>query len=93
MKIQLKFIQALSVIGAGLMFTTGAYANELVNGDFELNPPTSGFGNHVGHPITPWVLGSGGNSTSLEPTKGLTLQDKVLLEMRQTPHQEPSEII
>ena len=71
MKIQLKLIQALSVIGAGLMFTTGAYANELVNGDFELNPPTSGFGNHVGHPITPWVLGSGGNSNIIRTNQGI----------------------
>lgn len=57
MKIQLKLIQALSVISAGLLFTTSAYANELVNGDFELNPPTSGFGNHLDHSIAPLLLG------------------------------------
>lgn len=70
MKTQLKFIQAISIIGTGLIFATGAFANELVNGGFELNPPTSGFGNHIGHPITPWVLGSGDSSNVIRTSQG-----------------------
>ena len=71
MKTKLKIIQAISAIGVGLMLTTGAFANELVNGDFELNPPTSGFGNHIGHPITPWVLGSGNSSNVIRTNQGI----------------------
>ena len=71
MKTKLKIIQAISAIGVGLMLTTGAFANELVNGDFELNPPTSGFGNHIGHPILPWVLGTGDDSNVIRTNQGI----------------------
>ncbi len=39
--------------------------NELLNADFETNPPT-GYGNHIGWPILPWVLGSGQTSNVVE---------------------------
>ena len=71
MKTKLKLIQAISAIGVGLMLTTGAFANELVNGDFELNPPTSGFGNHLDHSIAPWVLGSGNGSNVIRTNQGI----------------------
>ncbi len=71
MKTKLKIIQAISVIGAGLLFSTSAFANELVNEGFELNPPTSGFGNHINHPITPWVLGSGDSSNVIRTNQGI----------------------
>jgi hypothetical protein len=38
-----------------------AQQNVLVNGDFESNPPPK-FGNNKGHPIDPWVLGTGDQS-------------------------------
>ena len=71
MKTKFKLIQALSIISAGLLFGTGAFANELVNGDFELNPPTSGFGNHIGHPITPWVIGAGSPTNIIRTNQGI----------------------
>ncbi len=71
MKTKLKLVQAISVIGAGLLFSTSAFSNELVNGDFELNPPANGFGNHIGHPITPWVLGSGNSSNVIRTNQGI----------------------
>ena len=71
MKTKLKIIQAISVIGAGLLFSTSAFANELVNEGFELNPPTSGFGNHIGHPILPWVLGTGDDSNVIRTNQGI----------------------
>ena len=72
MKTKFKLIQALSIISAGLLFSTGTFANELVNGDFELNPPTSGFGNHIGHPITPWVIGAGNPTNIIRTDQGIS---------------------
>lgn len=72
MKTKFKLIQALSIMSAGLLFSTGAFANELVNGDFELNPPTSGFGNHIGHPITPWVIGAGSPTNIIRTDQGIS---------------------
>ena len=71
MQIKLRLTQALSVAGTSLILTTGAFANQLTNGDFELNPPASGFGNHIGHPITPWVLGSGDPSSFIKTNQGI----------------------
>lgn len=45
-------------------FVSGAafgQPNELVNGDFESNPPPM-LGNNIGYSIAPWVLGSGNKS-------------------------------
>ena len=41
---------------AGHAKTSGP--NLIVNAGFENNPPPTGIGNHIGWPITPWVLGS-----------------------------------
>lgn len=72
MKIKLRLIQTLSIVGTSLLFTTGAFANQLVNGDFETNPPNStGFGNNVGHPILPWVLGTGDQSNVIRTNQGI----------------------
>ncbi|MBH0086392.1 hypothetical protein I6E84_09200 [Psychrobacter sp. SCQQ22] len=71
MEIKLRLTQALSIAGASLILTTGAFANQLINGGFELSPPTSGFGNHIGHPITPWVLGTGDDSNVIRTNQGI----------------------
>ncbi|MDN3452776.1 MULTISPECIES: hypothetical protein [unclassified Psychrobacter] len=71
MEIKLRLTQALSIAGASLILTTGAFANQLINGGFELNPPASGFGNHIGHPITPWVLGTGDDSNVIRTNQGI----------------------
>ncbi len=42
----------------GMAAAAAAQPNVLVNGDFESNPPPA-FGNNIGHPILPWVLGPG----------------------------------
>ncbi|HEX3109732.1 MAG TPA: hypothetical protein VHU41_11620, partial [Thermoanaerobaculia bacterium] len=48
---------------AASLFTAGTALsqNVLVNGNFETNPPPN-FGNNIGWPITPWVLGPGQTS-------------------------------
>ena len=72
MKIKLRLIQTLSIVGTSLLFTTGAFANQLVNGDFETNPPNStGFGHNLGHPILPWVLGTCDQSNVIRTNQGI----------------------
>ena len=56
--------------GLGLLLShTHLHANELTNPGFEANPPTTGWGNHIGHSILPWVLGTG-NSSNVIRTDG-----------------------
>lgn len=66
---ELTFI--LGIIGSSLLFMTSSFANQLNNGDFETNPPSSGYGNHIGHSISPWVLGSGDSSNVIKTSQGL----------------------
>lgn len=44
-------------------------SNVLVNGDFESNPP-SNLGNNIGWPITPWVLGTSGQTSNVVKVDG-----------------------
>lgn len=46
-----------------------ASSNVLVNGDFESNPP-SNLGNNIGWPITPWVLGTSGQTSNVVKVDG-----------------------
>jgi len=54
---------AILLATAATLMGTVAFAqpNELVNGDFESNPPPK-WGNNIGHSIAPWVLGTGDKS-------------------------------
>lgn len=56
------------ILGATLCSAALA-APVLVNGGFENNPP-SGFGNNIGHPIAPWVLGGGDSSNVVKVDGG-----------------------
>jgi hypothetical protein len=62
--------QASAAIAAALLSGTAAAQNVLVNGGFENNPP-SGLGNNIGHPVTPWVLGTG-QSSNVVKVDGVT---------------------
>lgn len=61
--------QLSAVLAAALVSGTAAAQNVLVNGGFENNVPT-GLGNHLGHPIAPWVLGTGQTSNVVKVDGG-----------------------
>ena len=50
---------------------SGNGPNVLVNGDFESNPPPN-LGNNIGWPITPWVLGTSGQTSNVVKVDAVT---------------------
>lgn len=67
-----RFWASILVVGllAAVASTAQASSNVLVNGDFESTPPPN-FGNNIGWPITPWVLGTSGQTSNVVKVDGV----------------------
>lgn len=68
MKMKILVAGLLGVVSSPLLVAS-AQANQLQNPGFESNPPSTGWGNHINHSISPWVLG-GGNASNVIKVDG-----------------------
>lgn len=68
MKMKILVAGLLGVVSSQLLVAS-AQANQLQNSGFESNPPGTGWGNHINHSISPWVLG-GGNASNVIKVDG-----------------------
>lgn len=55
-----------------ILIFNNAYANQLANSGFEDNPPTppTSWGNHIDHPILPWVIDANGSRANVIKVDG-----------------------
>lgn len=69
MKMKILVAGLLGVVSSQLLVAS-AQANQLQNPGFESNPPSTGWGNHINHSISPWVLGGGDASNVIKVDGG-----------------------
>ncbi len=85
MKYKFSLVKALGTLSVGLILVTNLQANQLSNGDFESHPPSSGWGNHIGYSISPWVIAGGSKSNVIRVDQGQSYKPT-----RQGPHRDAS---